>query len=84
MPPNIAQGVRTQFTPEEIFARTGAVVSADITSGGGKEAEMKVDLGSYYGENTQVAGHVREGRLGGGLGAFKQHIETSNAPTDKA
>jgi len=70
MPPNIAQAVPTQFTPEEIFARTGAVVSADITSGGGKEAEMKVDLGSYYGENTQVAGHVREGRLGGGLGAF--------------
>ena len=78
LPPNIAQGVRKQFTPEEIFAKTGAVVSADMNTGGGKEAEMKVDLGTYYGDNTQVAGHVREGRLGGGLGAFKQHIEKSS------
>jgi len=63
LPPNIAQGVKKQFTPEEIFARTGAVVSADPTLGGGKEAETKVDLASYYGDHTVVQKFVADGGL---------------------
>jgi succinate dehydrogenase / fumarate reductase iron-sulfur subunit len=75
MPPNIALGVRRQFTPEEIYAKTGAVVSADVTSGGGKEVQEKVDLATYYGENTVVAQNVRDGKIGGGLGAVKQSVK---------
>jgi succinate dehydrogenase / fumarate reductase iron-sulfur subunit len=63
LPPNIAQGVRRQFTPEEIFAKTGAVVSADITEGGGKEPDTQVDLASYYGSHTVVQQFVADGGL---------------------
>lgn len=63
LPPNIAQGVRMQFTPEEIFEKTGAVVSADLASGGGKEPDMQVDLATYYGEHTTVQKFVADGGL---------------------
>ena len=63
LPPNIAQGVRTQFTPEEIFERTGAVVSSDLTRGGGKEPRTKVDLATYYGDDTVVQQFVADGGL---------------------
>jgi succinate dehydrogenase / fumarate reductase iron-sulfur subunit len=65
LPPNIAQGVRRQFTPEQIYEKTGAVLSADITEGGGKEPEQQVDLATYYGDNTVLAKLVREGKVGG-------------------
>lgn len=64
MPPNIAQGVRKQFTPQEIFEKTGAVLSADITEGGGKHPEQQVDLATYYGADTVLARLVREGKAG--------------------
>ncbi|MBC7462084.1 MAG: succinate dehydrogenase/fumarate reductase iron-sulfur subunit [Thermoleophilia bacterium] len=64
LPPNIAQGVRTQFTPEQIFERTGAVVSSDLNTGGGKAAPSKVDLADYYGSHTVVQQFVADGGLG--------------------
>ncbi len=78
LPPNIAQGVRTQFTPEQIFERTGAVVSEDITSGGGKLPPDAVDLSSYYGDETVVQRFVKDG------GLEKDHGLSGPAPTDYA
>ena len=78
LPPNIAQGVRTQFTPEQIFERTGAVVSEDITSGGGKLPPDAVDLSSYYGDDTVVQQFVKDG------GLERDHGLSGPAPTDYA
>jgi hypothetical protein len=78
LPPNIAQGVRTQFTPEQIFERTGAVVSADLTSDGGKAAPDQVDLGSYYGADTVVQRFVADGGLG------RDHGLSGPTPTNYA
>jgi succinate dehydrogenase / fumarate reductase iron-sulfur subunit len=78
LPPNIAQGVRTQFTPEQIFEKTGAVLSADITSGGGKLPPAQVDLASYYGDRTVVQRFVADG------GLDKDHGLTGPVPTDYA
>lgn len=63
LPPNIAQGVRTQYSPEEIFERTGAVVSSDLATGGGKIAPDAVDLAAYYGGETTVQQFVTTGGL---------------------
>lgn len=64
LPPNIAQGVRKQFSSEEIYERTGAWVTSDLTQSGGKEPETQVDLAAYYGENTVVQQFVADGGLG--------------------
>ena len=78
LPPNIAQGVRTQFTPEQIFEKTGAVVSEDITSGGGKLPPDSVDLASYYGDDTVVQSFVKDG------GLEKDHGLSGPVPTEYA
>jgi succinate dehydrogenase / fumarate reductase iron-sulfur subunit len=78
LPPNIAQGVRKQYSPEEIFEKTGAVVSADLTVGGGKEPPTKVDLGSYYGDHTVVQNFVSTG------GLDKDHGLRGPTPTNYA
>ena len=76
LPPNIAQGVRTQFTPEQIFERTGAVVSADLATGGGKYPPDQVDLADYYGEPTVVQQFVADG------GLSKDHGMSGPSPTN--
>jgi hypothetical protein len=78
LPPNIAQGVLTQFTPEQIFERTGAIVSADITAGGGKLPPDQVDLTGYYGSETVVQRFVASG------GLEHEHGLSGPVPTDYA
>jgi succinate dehydrogenase / fumarate reductase iron-sulfur subunit len=58
LPPNIARGVRKMFTPEEIKAKTGATVASDFVAEGGKEPEHTVDLATYYGSDSVIAGLV--------------------------
>jgi succinate dehydrogenase / fumarate reductase iron-sulfur subunit len=78
LPPNIAQGVLTQFTPEQIFEKTGAVVSSDVTAGGGKLPPDAVDLSSYYGAETVVQRFVADG------GLERDHGLSGPAPTEYA
>jgi hypothetical protein len=78
LPPNIAQSVVTQFSSEEILARTGAVVSADVTTVGGKLPPDAVDLAAYYGDGTVVQGFVKDG------GLDRDHGLSGPAPTEYA
>jgi hypothetical protein len=78
LPPNIAQSVVRQFGPELIFERTGAVVSADDTAGGGKLPPDSVDLAAYYGGETVVQRFVNDG------GLEQDHGLSGPVPTDYA
>jgi hypothetical protein len=70
--------VKRDFTPEEIFAKTGAVVSSDPNDGGSKEPEMQVDLASYYPTDTVLAKFVADG------GLDKPHGLSGPTPTNYA
>ncbi len=59
--PNIALGVQRMFSPEEIKERTGAIISTKHEEGGARDADDKVDLATYYGENTVIASKFRSG-----------------------
>ena len=78
MAPNIARGLLKTFTPEEIYAKTGAVVSSDVTVGGGKEPEDKVDLATYYGTDSIVA-KIVTGRHGVADGGGSAQAATPDA-----
>jgi hypothetical protein len=70
--------VRTQYSAEEIFERTGAVVTSDLNTGGGKAPDAKVDLASYYGDHTVVQKFVGAG------GLDKDHGLSGPTPTNYA
>jgi succinate dehydrogenase / fumarate reductase iron-sulfur subunit len=75
MPPNIARGVLKSFTPEQIFERTGAVVSSDPTVGGGHEPADTVDLATHYGTDSVLAGVLaREGSGGAAAHSTNGHV----------
>jgi succinate dehydrogenase / fumarate reductase iron-sulfur subunit len=78
LPPNIAQSVVRQYGPESILEKTGAVVSADDTAGGGKLPPDSVDLAAYYGESTVVQRFVADG------GLERDHGLSGPVPTEYA